>query len=75
MITNKENAIQKINEKMLEIKNKLKELRNRESKNIKKVLQTDFDNAYEEFIETEKRGSLYPLFLKLMNRGDKLEAY
>ncbi len=61
--------------KILEIKNKLKELKNREKENIEKVSQNDFDKAYEEFMETEKRGSLYPLFLKLMNQGERLAAY
>lgn len=64
-----------MNERIIEIKNLLKGLRRKESKKIEKISQTDFDNAYKEFEEIEKRGSLYPLFLKLMNRGDKLEAY
>ncbi len=64
-----------LREEILKVKNLLKELRNKESKKIEKVSQIDFDNAPKEFEETEKRGSLYPLFLKLMNRGDKLEAY
>ena len=67
---------EEIEEKILEIKSKLKELRNRESKNINNVSQEDFDKAHEEFEETEKGiGSFYPLFLKLMNQGDKLIAY
>jgi hypothetical protein len=40
---------EEIKEEILEIKSKLKELRNRESKNINKVSQEDFDKAHKEF--------------------------
>ncbi|MDO8528624.1 MAG: hypothetical protein Q7S06_01895 [Nanoarchaeota archaeon] len=66
---------EELQKRMYEIKIQLHELRYKESEGIKSVIQENFDKANKEFEETEKRGSLYPLFTKLMRRGDRLTAY
>jgi len=67
--------IEKIEKRIFEIKNNLRELRYKESKNIEEVLQEDFEEAHKEFEKLEKNGSFYPLFTKLVNQEDKLIAY
>lgn len=66
---------EELNKKILEIKTILKEFRWKEKKKVGKISQKDFNNVHNEFEETEKRGSFYPLFTRLINQGDRLIAY